>query len=227
MAVNETIVTGRKFRKLIDEVNKIWQRISFWTKACDVEFDDGENAESKINGIIDRFGGLSFVVMEDGTPGWKKDGADTVTPFKKVDSSSGGEGGGSSGGGVSGDTVSKSGDTGDADSAPYGSATGPLNGRGDTSLDANRTVYSPISPNTSGVLVIVTNVDVTSSSEVPVVSFVDGASGSRLYGPHKLYNMQHDKIHIQIYKYDSTSAEYGKCSVYTPKKGKVVIYNIH
>ncbi len=56
MAVNEQIVTGRKFRKLIDEVNKIWQRISFWHKASDCEFDDGKDAETKlgaINGITD------------------------------------------------------------------------------------------------------------------------------------------------------------------------------
>lgn len=56
MAVNEQIVTGRKFRKLIDEANKLWQRISFWTKASDVEFNDGKNAETKfgaINGVTD------------------------------------------------------------------------------------------------------------------------------------------------------------------------------
>lgn len=49
MAVNETIVTGRKYRKCIDAANKLWQRISFWTKASDVEFDDGLNAEEKIS----------------------------------------------------------------------------------------------------------------------------------------------------------------------------------
>ena len=55
-AINEKIVTGRKFRKLIDETTKLWQRISFWTKASDVEFDDGKTAEEKlgaINGITD------------------------------------------------------------------------------------------------------------------------------------------------------------------------------
>ena len=54
MAINEQIVTGRKFRKLIDAANKKWQRISFWTKAGDVEFNDGKTAEEKlgtINGI--------------------------------------------------------------------------------------------------------------------------------------------------------------------------------
>lgn len=49
--VNEQIVTGRKFRKLIDEASRLWLRISFWTKACDVEFDDGETAETKFANI--------------------------------------------------------------------------------------------------------------------------------------------------------------------------------
>lgn len=56
MAVNETIVTGRKFRKLIDAATRQWQRISFWHKASDCEFDDGKTAEEKlgaINGITD------------------------------------------------------------------------------------------------------------------------------------------------------------------------------
>ena len=56
MAVNETIVTGRKFRKLVDESAKLWQRISFWTKASDVEFEDGKTAEAKmgtISGVTD------------------------------------------------------------------------------------------------------------------------------------------------------------------------------
>ena len=56
MTVNETIVTGRYFRKLIDAATRQWQRFSFWTKASDVEFDDGKNAQDKlgmINGITD------------------------------------------------------------------------------------------------------------------------------------------------------------------------------
>lgn len=56
MAINEEIVTGRKFRKLVDEAAKLWQRISFWTKASDVEFDDGQTAEEKI-------GNLKFVAL--------------------------------------------------------------------------------------------------------------------------------------------------------------------
>lgn len=51
MAVNEQIVIGKKFRVCIDVVNKVWQRISFWTKASDVEFDDGKTAQEKLGAI--------------------------------------------------------------------------------------------------------------------------------------------------------------------------------
>ncbi len=54
MAVNEKIQTGRKFRKLIDEDSRLWLRISFWTKASDVEFDDGETAETKLSNVENR-----------------------------------------------------------------------------------------------------------------------------------------------------------------------------
>lgn len=56
LAINEQIVTGCKFRKLLNESTKLWERISFWKKAVDVEFNDGQNAETKvgaINGITD------------------------------------------------------------------------------------------------------------------------------------------------------------------------------
>ncbi len=59
MALNETIVTGRKFRKCIDAANKIWQRISFWTKASDVEFDDGKTAQEKLGAIDGITGSLT------------------------------------------------------------------------------------------------------------------------------------------------------------------------
>ena len=107
MAIKETIVTGRKFRKLVDETNKLWQRISFWHKASDCEFEDGKTAETKlgaINGITDslvstssniaasakavsklngNLGGYSFGETADGEPGYRKPGADTVIPFNK------------------------------------------------------------------------------------------------------------------------------------------------
>ena len=56
MAINEQIVTGRKFRRLKNEETKLWERLSIWKKAVDVEFNDGKNAETKvgaINGITD------------------------------------------------------------------------------------------------------------------------------------------------------------------------------
>lgn len=49
--INEQIVTGRAHRVLIDKVAKLWQRISFWTKASDVEFNDGNTAETKVGAI--------------------------------------------------------------------------------------------------------------------------------------------------------------------------------
>lgn len=51
MAINEVIITGRKYRRLIDVATKLWERISFWTKASDVEFDDGKNAQLKVGAI--------------------------------------------------------------------------------------------------------------------------------------------------------------------------------
>ena len=51
MAVNETIVTNRYFRKCTDAANKVWQRISFWHKASDCEFDDGSTAQTKVGAI--------------------------------------------------------------------------------------------------------------------------------------------------------------------------------
>lgn len=109
--VNEQIVTGRKFRKLIDEATKLWQRISFWTKASDVEFDDGSTAETKmgaINGITDSLVSTSSNIAASakalnqlnnklaGLPEWIQDntgkitgyktpgGADTVFPFSDI-----------------------------------------------------------------------------------------------------------------------------------------------
>ncbi len=51
MASDLQIVTGRSFRKCIDVSNQLWQKISFWSKASDIEFDDGENAETKLGAI--------------------------------------------------------------------------------------------------------------------------------------------------------------------------------
>lgn len=44
--MTERTVTGRFYRVLIDKVNDIWERQSFWKKASDIEFDDGSNLEN-------------------------------------------------------------------------------------------------------------------------------------------------------------------------------------
>lgn len=51
MAINETISTGNKYRRLKDATNKVWQRLSFWTKASDVEFDNGTTAQASLGNI--------------------------------------------------------------------------------------------------------------------------------------------------------------------------------
>ena len=60
IGINEKIVTGRKFRRLIDKDSKLWQLISWWTKARDVEFDDGKTAEQKLGNI----NGITSDLME-------------------------------------------------------------------------------------------------------------------------------------------------------------------
>lgn len=69
MAVNEVIVTGRKFRKLVDEATRLWQKISFWTKACDVEFEDGLTAEEKIEDLQNQ-----ITQLKESTPQISLDG---------------------------------------------------------------------------------------------------------------------------------------------------------
>lgn len=51
MAFSENIKTGKYYRILIDAVNNVYDRISFWSKASDCEFNDGRNAESKVGAI--------------------------------------------------------------------------------------------------------------------------------------------------------------------------------
>ena len=50
MSVNEQNLTGRKYR-VWDAANNIWKRLSFWTKASDVELNDGTTVESAISTI--------------------------------------------------------------------------------------------------------------------------------------------------------------------------------
>lgn len=39
---------GKAYRILIDSASDLWHRISFWTNASDVEFEDGKSAQEKI-----------------------------------------------------------------------------------------------------------------------------------------------------------------------------------
>lgn len=62
--MSTNIVTGKKYHILTDLTNKVWSIISFWTKASDVEFNDGKSAETKL-GIIN--GITSDINCEDET----------------------------------------------------------------------------------------------------------------------------------------------------------------
>lgn len=76
MAINETLYTGRKFRQCIDNTpgNKKWNVFSWWTKAKDVEFEDGTTAETKLGA----FKGVT--TNENQTAGYAAD----VTLLKSV-----------------------------------------------------------------------------------------------------------------------------------------------
>lgn len=101
----ETIVTGKKYRVLKDAATKAWDRISFWSKASDVENDAGNNLETtvgKIKGLADSIDGITergmaadamdvsalnktlgdveFQVVDNKIQ-WRKRGADTWNPF--------------------------------------------------------------------------------------------------------------------------------------------------
>ena len=53
---SEVLQKGKVYRILADAANQVWDKISFFTHADDVEFSDGQNASIKvgaINGITD------------------------------------------------------------------------------------------------------------------------------------------------------------------------------
>lgn len=50
MAVSEKKVTGT-FYRIWSAADKLWHRISFWTHANDVEFNDGKTAQTKVGAI--------------------------------------------------------------------------------------------------------------------------------------------------------------------------------
>ena len=58
---DENIVNGKKYKVL---QNGIWNILSFFTKASDVEFDDGMNAEEKIQDIEKNGFGIEITQAE-------------------------------------------------------------------------------------------------------------------------------------------------------------------
>lgn len=45
--MSEQIKTGQIYRILSDKARGVWDKLSFWTKASDVEFDDGVTLQNK------------------------------------------------------------------------------------------------------------------------------------------------------------------------------------
>lgn len=71
--MTENIVTGKKYRILTDAANDIWDRISFWTKASDVQYDDNTTAEAnKAVAILKRNASYTIgtVAYEPSAPSW-------------------------------------------------------------------------------------------------------------------------------------------------------------
>lgn len=62
MAINERIVTGRKYRIATDNTGENWDRLSLWTSASDVEFNNGKNAEQRIS-ELDRLKDISTITL--------------------------------------------------------------------------------------------------------------------------------------------------------------------
>lgn len=64
MTIKENIVTGRKYRVMKDSAQSLWERISFWTKAEDVELDDGSDVQTSMDGLTNRINTLTTSVTE-------------------------------------------------------------------------------------------------------------------------------------------------------------------
>ena len=89
--MTENKVTGKKYRILTDAVNDIWDRISFWTKASDIEYDDGTDGEAlktrvgTIEGELTANGNRIYMDYQGGKYGYNTSasrGASTFHPFR-------------------------------------------------------------------------------------------------------------------------------------------------
>lgn len=81
MASTITKVTGRKYRVLADNTpnNFVWNQLSFWTSAGDVEFADGVDAETKLGAIQ----GITTSTSITST-GYAADASVTTALYKKT-----------------------------------------------------------------------------------------------------------------------------------------------
>lgn len=81
MASTITKVTGRKYRVLTDNTpnNFVWNQLSFWTAASDVEFSDGVDAETKLGAIQ----GITTSTSITST-GYAADASVTTALYKKT-----------------------------------------------------------------------------------------------------------------------------------------------
>ena len=81
MASTITKVTGRTYRVLADNTpnNFVWNQLSFWTAASDVEFEDGVDAETKLGAIQ----GITTSTSITST-GYAADASVTTALYKKT-----------------------------------------------------------------------------------------------------------------------------------------------
>ena len=81
MASTITKVTGRTYRVLADNTpnNYVWNQLSFWTAASDVEFADGVDAETKLGAIQ----GITTSTSITST-GYAADASVTTALYKKT-----------------------------------------------------------------------------------------------------------------------------------------------
>ena len=49
--MSKEIIVSKKLRLLTDSINKVWTRISLWTRAVDVFFNSGKNAQDTLGNI--------------------------------------------------------------------------------------------------------------------------------------------------------------------------------
>ena len=61
MTLQEVIITGRKYRERVGET---WRRYSFWTKASDLEYNDGVDGQEKMDNVERSLGLLNQNIKE-------------------------------------------------------------------------------------------------------------------------------------------------------------------